>query len=292
MVARPVVSLRHGAAAAPALLGEGPVWDRAARRARVGGHRARARAPAAPGHGGCLPRRGPAGGLRRAARGRRACARAAQTASRCCPPGGGRPARGAGRAAARRHADERRRLRQPRALLGGHDVRSVGDTRTAALYRLDSDLTRDARAARPLDLERHRLEPRRSPHVPRGHAPAEDRRLRVRRRRRAIGGRRAAIAVAPERRPAGWPGRGRRGRHLGGALGRRRGAALQPGGSAGRADRAAGEPGHELLLRRPGSRDALRHDRRPRRRSTSRSPARCSACRPGVHGLPATPFAG
>ena len=292
MVARPVASFRHGAAAVPALLGEGPVWDAALGElvwvdiARGLVHRRR------PGEAessvdvgqpvGCaVPRAG--GGLALALRDGFALL-----------PHRRRPAaaRGAGGAAALRHADERRRLRQPRALLGGHHVPPRRYAHGRALpARRRSD--RHARAARSVDLERTGLEPRRPAHVPRGHATQEGSTSTSSMPRPArSAARRAAIPVAPEQgRPDGLAVDAEGGIWValwgGGAVQR-----YSPEGRPDARIELPGEPGHELLLRRPGPRDALRHDGGPRSRARAARriavllpPGRPGASRNAVRGI-------
>ena len=209
------------------LLGEGPVWDPALRRARAGwtssagsctaGARVRRTLPstwASRWAARCRAR--PAGSRWRCG-----------TASRCCRRR--RPAASSWRRSSSERSDTRMNdgACDSRGRFWAGTMSLAGDTRAAALYRLDPDLTRHARASRAVDLERDGLESRRPRHVPRRHAAAADRRLRLRRRcrhdRRAPGRDRRS---RPDAGRPGRPGRGRRGRHLGGALGRRRRAAL------------------------------------------------------------------
>ena len=266
MVARPVASLRHGAAAAPALLGEGPVWDPLRgelvwvdiERGLV--HRRR------PGEAdvsldlgqqlGCAVPRA-AGGL----------ALALRDGFALLPPDGG-PARLVAPVEQQRSdtrmndgaCDSRGRFWAGTMSLGG-------DTRTAALYRLDPDLgvTRvlpglsisNGLGWSPDDRLMYHVD------TPRGRIDVYEFDLVS----GAIGGRRAAIAVAAEQgRPDGLAVDAEGGIWValwgGGAVQR---YSLE--GRAGPAHRATGEPGHELLLRRSRSRDALHHKRRPRSRA-------------------------
>ena len=290
MVARPVASLRHGAAAAPALLGEGPVWD------PVRGelvwvdiecgvvHRWR------PGEAdvsldlgqpvGCaVPRAG--GGL----------ALALRDGFALLPPDGRR---------ARLVAPVEQQRSDTRMNDGACDSRGRfwagtmslgGDTRTAGLYRLDPDLTvtrllpglsisnglgwsPDDRLMYHVDTPRGRID------VYEFDAVSG-----------AIGGRRAAIAVAADQ-----------GRPDGLAVDAEGGiwVALWGGGTVQRYS-PEGQP--DLRIELPASQvtsccfgdsDLATLYITSAARGVSHEPLAGSlfCCRPGVHGLPATPFAG
>ena len=208
-------------------------------------------------------RRGPAGGLRGAARRRRPGARAARRLRAAARRGGGR---------ARLVAPVEQQRSDTRMNDGACDSRGrfwagtmslVGDTRTAALYRLDPDLT-VTRVLPGISISNGLGWSPDDRALPRGHPAAAGRRLRVRRGdrrdRRAPGRDRGGARAGP---PDGLAVDAEGGIWValwgGGAVQR-----YSPDGRAGRAHRAAGEPGHELLLRRPDLGDALRDHRRPR----------------------------
>ena len=159
--ARPVVPLRHGAAAAPAELGEGPVWDSERReliwvdidRGLVH-RRARAARTLTLGAGqpvGCaVPRAG--GGL----------ALGVRDGFALVEPDGGEARLVAPVERERAgHPNERRRLRRARPPLGRHDVAARRHA-AAGLYRLEPDLTVTRGAAGAVGVERHRLVARRA----------------------------------------------------------------------------------------------------------------------------------
>jgi len=138
-VVRPVVTLRHGAAAAPAELGEGPVWD-ADRRELVWvdidrglvHRRSRGRADVILDVGqpvGCaVPRAG--GGL----------ALALRDGFALLPPGGGTPRLAAPVERGRPDTRMNDGACDSRGRFWAGTMSLSGDTRSAALYRLDPDL--------------------------------------------------------------------------------------------------------------------------------------------------------
>ena len=141
-------------------------------------------------------------------------------------------------------------------------------------------------AHRRVDLERHRLEAGRTPHVLRGQPDPAHRRVRLRSwRAGAIANRRTFVELPPE---AGFPdgitvdAEGFVWVALWG------GAALHrydPDGRAGAHRPAPGHPSHELRVRRSGPRRAVRHQRAP---SAERGRARA----PAHGGRAASPAAG
>ncbi len=289
-VARPVASLRHGAAAAPALLGEGPVWD-AARSELVWVDIERGLVHRlTPGGGersvdvgqpvGCaVPRAG--GGL----------ALALRDGFALLPAGGGE---------ARVVTPVEQQRPDTRMNDGGCDCRGrfwagtmslVGDTRTAALYRLDPDLTvtrmlpgvsisnglawsPDGRSMYHVDTPRRRID------VYEFDAVAG-----------TIGGRRAAIPVAPEHgRPDGLTVDAEGGVWV--ALWG--GGAVQRFSPEGRLDAHLELPASQVTSCCFGGPDLATLYITSAARRAEHEPLAGSlfACRPGVRGLPATPFAG
>jgi sugar lactone lactonase YvrE len=289
-VARPVASLRHGAAAAPALLGEGPVWDAARQevvwvdieRGLVHRH--------TPGGAdvsldvgqplGCaVPRAG--GGY----------ALALRDGFGLLPAGGGE---------AQLVAPVEQQRLDTRMNDGGCDSRGrfwagtmslVGDTRSAALYRLDADLT----VTRMLpgvsisnglswspegSLMYHVDTPRRRIDVYEFDAVEG-----------AIGARRAAIPVAPEHgRPDGLTVDAEGGIWValwgGGAVRR-----FSPEGSL---EEHLPLPVSQVTSCCFGGPDLATLYVTSAARGAEHEPLAGSlfACRPGVRGPPATPFAG
>jgi len=288
--ARPVVPLRHGAAAAPAELGEGPVWDaergeliwvdidRGLVHRRAGGRRDVTLTAGQP-VGCAVPRAG--GGL----------ALALRDGFALVDPGGEEPRLVA--SVERERADTRMNdgACDARGRLWAGTMSLRGDTRGAALYRLDPDLTV------------RRMLPGVSVSNGVGWSPEGDTLYHVDSPRRridvydydeaagAIAGRRAVVPIAPE---LGLPdglavdaeggiwvalwGGGAVQRHLpDGSLGARieLPATNVTSCSFGDADLAT-------LYVTTAARDAARE---PLAGSVV-------ACRPGVRGLAATPFAG
>jgi sugar lactone lactonase YvrE len=289
-VARPVASLLHGAAAAPALLGEGPVWD-AARgelvwvdidRGLV--HR---RAPGGEetsvdvgGPVGCaVPRAG--GGL----------ALALRDGFALLPAGGGEPRLLAAVEQGRPDTRMNDGSCDSRGRFWAGTMSLTGDTRTAALYRLDADLTAtrvlpglsisnglawspDDRLMYHVDTPRCRID------VYEFDASAG-----------LIGGRRAAIPVAPEHgRPDGLTVDAEGGIWV----------ALWGGGTVqrftpeGELDARLELPVTQVTSCCFGDPDLGTLYVTSAARGAEHEPLAGSlfACRPGVRGLPATPFAG
>ena len=131
-------------------------------------------------------------------------------------------------------------------------------------------------AGRRHHLQRPGVEPRRIARLLRRHRDRPGRRLRLRPGRRAD--RPAAVRRAGRRRAPGRPDRRRRGRGVGGAERRRGRAPLHARRRPGRGRGAADGAGHGLHVRRARPRPAVRHHvaRGAWRRTTTRSPARCS----------------
>jgi sugar lactone lactonase YvrE len=289
-VVRPVASLRHGAAAAPALLGEGPVWD-AARgelvwvdidRALV--HR---RAPGGEqtsvdvgGPVGCAVSRAD-GGL----------ALALRDGFALLPAGGGEPRLLAAVEQGRPDTRMNDGSCDSRGRFWAGTMSLTGDTRTAALYRLDADLTAtrvlpglsisnglawspDDRLMYHVDTPRCRID------VYEFDASAG-----------LIGGRRAAIPVAPEHgRPDGLTVDAEGGIWV----------ALWGGGTVqrftpeGELDARLELPVTQVTSCCFGDPDLGTLYVTSAARGAEHEPLAGSlfACRPGVRGLPATPFAG
>jgi sugar lactone lactonase YvrE len=289
-VARPVASLRHGAAAAPAQLGEGPVWD-AARGELVWVDIDR----------GLVHRRGPNGeecsvdvgqpvGCA-VPRARGGLALALHDGFALLPTLGSEP-----RLVARVEHDRA----DTRMNDGACDSRGrfwagtmsvTGDTRTAALYRLDADLTTtsvlpglsisNGIAWSPDDrLIYHVDTPRRRIDVYEFDAPAG-----------AIGGRRAAIPVAPAHgRPDGLTVDSEGGIWV--ALWG--GGAVQRFTPEGELDARLELPVTQVTSCCFGDPDLGTLYVTSAARGAEHEPLAGSlfACRPGIRGLPATPFAG
>jgi sugar lactone lactonase YvrE len=289
-VARPVASLRHGAAAAPALLGEGPVWD-AARGELLWVDIER----------GLVHRRTP--------RGAEMSVDVGQPVGCAVPRAGGGLALAlrngfallsAGGSEARVVAPVEQQRPDTRMNDGGCDSRGrfwagtmslVGDTRTAALYRLDADLT----ATRVLPgvsisnglgwspggrLMYHVDTPRRRIDVYEFDAAAG-----------AIGRRSAAIPVAPEHgRPDGLTVDAEGGIWV--ALWG--GGAVQRFSPEGHLDAHLKLPASQVTSCCFGDPDLATLYVTSAARGAEHEPLAGSlfACRPGVRGLPATPFAG
>jgi sugar lactone lactonase YvrE len=290
MVARPVASLRHGAAAAPALLGEGPVWDPVRgelvwvdiERGVV--HRWR------PGEADvsldlgqlvscAVPRA--AGGL----------ALAQRDGFALLDPDGGR----AWLVAPVEQQRSDTRMNDGACDSSGRfwagTMSLVGDTRTAALYRLDPDLTAtrvlpglsisnglgwspDDRLMYHVDTPRGRID------VYEFDAVAG-----------AIGGRRAAIAVAADQgRPDGLAVDAEGGIWV--ALWG--GGAVQRYSPEGQPDLRVELPVSQVTSCCFGDSDLATLYITSAARGVAHEPHAGSlfCCRPGVHGLPATPFAG
>jgi sugar lactone lactonase YvrE len=290
MVARPVASLRHGAAAAPALLGEGPVWDAAlgelvwvdierglVHRRRSGGAEVSfdVRQPV-----GCAVPRA-AGGL----------ALALRDGFALLPAAGGPP---------RLVAPAEAQRSDTRMNDGGCDSRGrfwagtmslAGDTRTAALYRLDSDLTvtrvlpglsiSNGLGWSPDDQLMYHVD------TPRGRIDVYE----FEALSGAIGGRRAAIAVSPdEGRPDGLAVDAEGGIWV--ALWG--GGAVQRHSAEGRLEAQVELPVTQVTNCCFGDSDLGTLYVTSASRGAEHEPLAGSlfACRPGVRGLPATPFAG
>ena len=289
-VARPVASLRHGAAAAPTLLGEGPVWDVVrgelvwvdidrglVHRRAPGG--AEITVEVGQPVGCAVPRAG--GGL----------ALALRDGFALLPAGGSE---------ARLVAPVEQQRPDTRMNDGGCDSRGrfwagtmslAGDTRTAALYRLDADLTvtrvlpgvsiSNGLAWSPDDrLMYHVDSPRRRIDVYEFDAFHG-----------AIGGRRAAIPVAPEHgRPDGLTVDAEGGLWValwGGGM-------VQRFSSNGRLEARLELPVTHVTSCCFGDADLGTLYVTSAARGVEHEPLAGSlfACRPGVHGLPARPFAG
>jgi sugar lactone lactonase YvrE len=289
-VARPVASLRHGAAAAPALLGEGPVWDAARgelvwvdidrglvhRRTSAGEEMS---LDVGQPVGCAVPRAG--GGL----------ALALREGFALLPAAGGEP---------RLVAPIEHRRPDTRMNDGGCDSRGrfwagtmslAGDTRVAALYRLDADLTvtrvlpgvsvsngigwsPDDRLLYHVDTPRRRID------VYEFDAVGG-----------VIGGRRAAIPVAAERgRPDGLTVDAEGGVWV--ALWG--GGAVQRFTPEGHLDAHLELPVSQVTSCCFGGPELATLYVTSAARGAEHEPLAGSlfACRPGVRGLPATPFAG
>jgi sugar lactone lactonase YvrE len=289
-VARPVASLRHGAAAAPALLGEGPVWDAArgelvwvdidrglVHRRAAGG--AEISVDVGQPVGCAVPRVG--GGL----------ALALRDGFALLPAGG---------CEARLVAPVEQQRPDTRMNDGGCDSHGrfwagtmslVGDTRTAGLYRLDADLrvTRmlpgvsisnglgwspDDRLMYHVDTPRRRIDVYEFDAI-----------------EGAIGGRRAAIPVAPEHgRPDGLTVDAEGGVWV--ALWG--GGAVQRFSSDGRLEARLELPVTQVTSCCFGDPDLATLYVTSAARGVEHEPLAGSlfACRPGVRGLRAGPFAG
>jgi sugar lactone lactonase YvrE len=290
MVARPVASLRHGAAAEPALLGEGPVWDATLgelvwvdiERGLV--HRRRpdgteSTLDVGQPVGCAVPRAG--GGL----------ALALRDGFALEPAGGGSPRLVA--PVERQRSDTRMNdgACDSRGRLWAGTMSLRGDSRTAALYRLDTDLavTRvlpglsisNGMGWSPDDGLMYHVD------TPRGRIDVYEFDVRS----GAIGCRRAAITVAPQGgRPDGlavdvdggiwvalWGG-----------------GAVQRYSPDGRVDARVELPVSQVTSCCFGDPDLATLYVTSASRGAEHQPLAGSlfACRPGVSGLPATPFGG
>jgi sugar lactone lactonase YvrE len=289
-VARPVVTLRHGAATEPAELGEGPVWD--ARRQELiwvdidrglVHRRPRGRADVTLDAGqpvGCAVPRA-SGGVALALRDGFALVSPGEVEPRLVAP------------VERERSDTRMNdgACDPRGRLWAGTMSLRGDTRSAALYRLDAG------------LEVRRMLPGISVSNGIGWAPDGQTLYHVDSPRRrvdvydfddaagAIAGRRAVIPVAPE---LGLPD--------GLAVDAEGGlwVALWGGGAVQRYS-PDGVPGEQMEIPASnvtsccfGDADLATMYVTTARRGATDEPLAGSvfACRPGVSGLPATPFAG
>lgn len=290
MVARPVASLRHGAAAEPALLGEGPVWDsvrgeliwvdidRGLVHRRLPGGTERSFDVGQP-VGCAVPRAG--GGLALALRDGFALVAAGGGGPRLVAP-------------VEQHRSDTRMndgACDSHGRLWAGTMSLTGDTRTAALYRLDPDLTltrmlpglsiSNGIAWSPSDQVMY-------------HVDTARRRIDVYEfdaLRGALGGRRAAIPVAPEH-----------GRPDGLAVDAEGGiwAALWGGGAVqrytpdGQVDARVELPVSQVTSCCFGDPDLETLYVTTAARGAEGEPLAGSlfACRPGVRGLPTTPFAG
>jgi sugar lactone lactonase YvrE len=289
-VARPVASLRHGAVAAPALLGEGPVWDAVRSELvwvdierglihRLGPDGAQSSVDAGQPVGCAVPRA--RGGL----------ALALRDGFALLPAGGGEP---------RLVAPVEDGRPDMRMNDGGCDRRGrfwagtmslTGDTRTAALYRLDAEL-RVTRVLPGVSISNGL-----------GWSPDDRWLYHVDTARRridvyefdlahgTIGGRRAVIAVAPEDgRPDGLAVDAEGGIWValwgGGAVRR-----YTPDGCE---DARVELPVSQVTSCCFGGPDLATLYVTSACRGAEHEPLAGSlfACRPGVTGLPATPFAG
>jgi sugar lactone lactonase YvrE len=290
MVARPVASLRHGAAAAPTLLGEGPVWDAArgelmwvdierglVRRRRPG--EADATFDVGQSVGCAVPRA--SGGL----------ALAVRDGFALLPAGGARP---------RLVAPVEQQRSDTRMNDGACDssgrfwagtMSLVGDTRTAALYRLDADLSvtrvlpgvsiSNGLGWSPGDRLMYHVD------TPRGRIDVYE----FDPDSGAIGGRRAVIAVAPDKgRPDGLAVDADGGIWV--ALWG--GGAVQRYSPEGRQDARIELPVRQVTSCCFGDTDLGTLYITTAARGAEPEPLAGSlfCCRPGVRGLPATPFAG
>lgn len=289
-VARPVASLRHGAAAAPALLGESPVWDAARgelvwvdiERGLV--HRRRPDGAEASFHVGqpvgcAVPRAG--GGL----------ALALRDGFALVPASGGPPRLAA---AVEQHRSDTRMNDggcDSRGRLWAGTMSLAGDTRTAALYRLDADLTvtrvlpglsiSNGLAWSPDDQLMYHVDTARR-RIDVYEFDADDGAIRCRR---------AAIAVAPEHgRPDGLTVDADGGIWV--ALWE--GGALQRYSPDGRLDARVEIPVSRVTSCCFGDPDLGTLYVTTASRGVEHEPLAGSvfAYRPGVNGLPATPFAG
>jgi sugar lactone lactonase YvrE len=290
MVARPVASLRHGAAAEPALLGEGPVWD-AARDELIWVDIER----------GLVHRRS-SGGAERSLdvgqpvscalpRARGGLVLVLRDGFALVPPAGGRPRLLAPVEEQRPDTRMNDGACDSRGRLWAGTMSLSGDTRAAALYRLDPDLqvTRvlpglsisngigwspDDRLMYHVDTARRRIDVY--------EFDAE---------RGAIGRRRAAIAVAPEHgRPDGLAVDAEGGIWV--ALWG--GGALQRYTPEGHLDARIEVPVSQVTSCCFGDPELGTLYVTSAARGAEHEPLAGSlfACRPGVRGLPATPFAG
>jgi sugar lactone lactonase YvrE len=290
MVARPVASLRHGAAAEPALLGEGPVWDAGlgelvwvdierglVRRWRPG--EADVSLDVGQPVGCAVPRGG--GGL----------ALALRDGFALLPAAGGRPRLVAPVEQQRSDTRMNDGACDSRGRIWAGTMSLLGDTRTAALYRLDADLALT------------RVLPGLSISNGLGWSPDDRLMYHVDTPRRridvyefdathgSIGGRRAAIAVPPQLgRPDGLAVDSEGGIWV--ALWG--GGAVQRYSPEGRPDLRVELPVSQVTSCCFGDADlATLYITSAARGAEHESLAgSLFCCRPGVHGLPATPFAG
>jgi sugar lactone lactonase YvrE len=291
VVARPVASLRHGAAAAPALLGEGPVWDAArgelvwvdidrglVHRCSPGG--AETSVDVGQPVGCAVPRAG--GGLALALRDGFALLPAA---------GDGEPRLVA--AVEQGRADTRMNdgACDSRGRFWAGTMSVAGDTRTAGLYRLAPDLTitrvlpglsiSNGLGWSPDDrLMYHVDTPRRRIDIYEFDAAAG-----------AIGGRRAAIPIAPEHgRPDGLSVDAEGGIWV--ALWG--GGAVQRFTPEGELDARVELPATQVTSCCFGDPDlgTLFVTSAARRAEHEPLAGSLFACRPGVRGLPSVPFGG
>ena len=290
MVARPVASLRHGAAAEPALLGEGPVWDPLRGelvwvdidRGRV--HRLRpGEADASFDVGqpvGCAVPRAD-GGL----------ALALRDGFALLPADGARPQPVAPVEQQRSDTRMNDGACDSRGRFWAGTMSLAGDTRTAALYRLDPDLS-VTRVLPGLSISNGlgwSPDDRLMYHVdtPRGRIDVYD----FDAERGVIGAREAAIPVAPERgRPDGLAVDADGGIWV--ALWG--GAAVQRYTPEGRPDARIELSVSQVTSCCFGDSDLGTLYITTAGLGTSREPLAGSvfSCRPGVQGLPATPFSG